>query len=131
MAAGQILDRVPTGVFEGGATAVFAIRGTTLYANRRQVAELAPGTRLPLACSSPRATTITLVEDALLTQRVGHGGDARVVAAQWGQQVSATLGKAEPKGSGWMPRGCDRRGPIGRLLTILAETVGDSPPPAS
>jgi putative ABC transport system substrate-binding protein len=34
-------------------TAVFAIGGTTLYANRRQLAELALKSRLPMACSSP------------------------------------------------------------------------------
>jgi putative ABC transport system substrate-binding protein len=36
-----------------GSTAVFAIGGTTLYANRRQLAELALNSRLPMACSSP------------------------------------------------------------------------------
>jgi putative ABC transport system substrate-binding protein len=36
-----------------GATAIFAIGGTTLYANRRQLAELALNSRLPMACSSP------------------------------------------------------------------------------
>ena len=36
-----------------GSTAVFAIGGTTLYANRRQLAELAVNSRLPMACSSP------------------------------------------------------------------------------
>jgi putative ABC transport system substrate-binding protein len=32
---------------------VFTIGGTTLYANRRQLAELALNSRLPMACSSP------------------------------------------------------------------------------
>ena len=36
-----------------GSTAVFVIGGTTLYANRRQLAELALSNRLPMACSSP------------------------------------------------------------------------------
>jgi putative tryptophan/tyrosine transport system substrate-binding protein len=36
-----------------GSAAVFTIGGTTLYANRRQLAELALNTRLPMACSSP------------------------------------------------------------------------------
>ena len=36
-----------------GSTAVFAIGGTTLYANRRQLAELALNSRLPMMCSSP------------------------------------------------------------------------------
>jgi putative ABC transport system substrate-binding protein len=36
-----------------GSTAVFAIGGTTLYANRRQLAELALSNRLPMACASP------------------------------------------------------------------------------
>jgi putative ABC transport system substrate-binding protein len=40
-------------VTKGGSTAVFAIGGTTLYANRRQLAELALKNRLPMACSSP------------------------------------------------------------------------------
>jgi putative ABC transport system substrate-binding protein len=36
-----------------GANAVFAIGGTTLYANRAQLAELALTHRLPMTCSSP------------------------------------------------------------------------------
>jgi putative ABC transport system substrate-binding protein len=36
-----------------GSAAVFAVGGTTLYANRRQLAELALNNRLPMACSSP------------------------------------------------------------------------------
>ena len=36
-----------------GSTAVLAIGGTTLYANRRQLAELALNSRLPMMCSSP------------------------------------------------------------------------------
>jgi putative ABC transport system substrate-binding protein len=36
-----------------GSTAVFAIGGTTLYANRRQLADLALNSRLPMACASP------------------------------------------------------------------------------
>jgi ABC-type uncharacterized transport system substrate-binding protein len=36
-----------------GSTAVFAIGGTMLYANRRQLAELALNSRLPMSCSSP------------------------------------------------------------------------------
>jgi putative ABC transport system substrate-binding protein len=36
-----------------GSTAVFAIGGTMLYANRRQLAELALNSRLPMACASP------------------------------------------------------------------------------
>jgi putative ABC transport system substrate-binding protein len=36
-----------------GSTAVFAIGGTTLYANRRRLAELALNSRLPMMCSSP------------------------------------------------------------------------------
>ena len=36
-----------------GATAVFAIAGTTFYANRRRLAELALNSRLPMTCSSP------------------------------------------------------------------------------
>jgi putative ABC transport system substrate-binding protein len=36
-----------------GSSAVFAIGGTTLYANRRQLAELALNSRLPMVCSSP------------------------------------------------------------------------------
>jgi putative tryptophan/tyrosine transport system substrate-binding protein len=36
-----------------GSAAVFTIGGTTLYANRRQLAELALNSRLPMACSSP------------------------------------------------------------------------------
>jgi putative ABC transport system substrate-binding protein len=36
-----------------GSTAVFTIGGTTLYANRRQLAELALKSRLPMACASP------------------------------------------------------------------------------
>jgi putative ABC transport system substrate-binding protein len=36
-----------------GSTAVFAIGGTTLYANRHQLADLALNSRLPMACSSP------------------------------------------------------------------------------
>ena len=36
-----------------GSAAVFAIGGTTLYANRRQLAELALNSHLPMACSAP------------------------------------------------------------------------------
>jgi len=36
-----------------GSPAVFTIGGTTLYANRRQMAELALNSRLPMACASP------------------------------------------------------------------------------
>jgi putative tryptophan/tyrosine transport system substrate-binding protein len=40
-------------VTKEGSAAVFAIGGTTLYANRRQLAELALNSRLPMVCSSP------------------------------------------------------------------------------
>jgi putative ABC transport system substrate-binding protein len=40
-------------VTKEGSTAVFAIGGTTFYANRRQLAELALNSRLPMMCSSP------------------------------------------------------------------------------
>lgn len=36
-----------------GLSAVFTIGGTTLYANRRRLAELALNSRLPMVCSSP------------------------------------------------------------------------------
>jgi putative ABC transport system substrate-binding protein len=38
---------------KAGSTAVFTIGGTTLYANRRLLAELALNSRLPMVCSSP------------------------------------------------------------------------------
>jgi ABC-type uncharacterized transport system substrate-binding protein len=40
-------------VTKEGSTAVFTIGGTMLYANRRQLAEMALKSRLPMACASP------------------------------------------------------------------------------
>jgi putative ABC transport system substrate-binding protein len=54
-----------------GSTAVFAIGGTTLYANRRQLAELALNSRLPMACSSPEFVST----GCLMTYSTNLGAD--------------------------------------------------------